>query len=99
MRKIITLPILLIAFVACNSDCPNSITVKQREFLKSKIELNTEKLLVKVEETGYSPAGKKFIEICNSVNAQTQAIIEAIEKGERIAEDDIAELINATNYK
>lgn len=77
----------------------NSLTSIQNDYPKTKIKDSKARLNDKVLETGYSPAGKRFIEICEQFTSQTNELIERISNNEMINSSDIKELISLTNYK
>ncbi|MEQ6117915.1 hypothetical protein [Reichenbachiella sp. MALMAid0571] len=67
--------------------------------MKRQIENSKSKLKDKVYETGYSPAGKRFIEISQQVSNRTTELIEKLSTNVAISTTDIDELIEMAKYE
>lgn len=100
-NKSLIIIIVIISFIVlgCSDQKSSTAFNDQFEFISSKIKSSHDKLITRVEETGYSPAGKKFIEISESVTNKTQELINRVNRGAIPQKQDISDLIASTRYK
>lgn len=99
MRKYLPIIFAVLVFWSCSDKQSNSANSIQNEFLKKQIENSKSKLKDKAYETGYSPAGKRFIEISQQVSNRTIELIEKLSTNVAIPTTDIDELIEMAKYE
>lgn len=92
---------VIFIFLLCSCEHKQSTTSNQHqiEYLNSKIKSSKNKLENKVLQTGYSPAGKRFIEISEQFTQKTNELINRIFNNEEITRSDIEELEHIVIYK
>lgn len=89
----------IVIFISCGNERTNTFTVLENNYLKKKIQESKVKLNDMVYQTGYSPAGKRFIEICEQFTNSTDELVKRVADNETISNADIEELIRLANYR
>ena len=88
-----SLVLLVIIFCSCSEQQANNTNALQNQFIEMQIENSRSKLIDKVEDTGYSPAGKRLIELSEQVSDRTNELIAMLSTNNSISASDIEELI------
>lgn len=89
----------IMVFISCGNERTSTLTAIENNYLKKKIQESKAKLNDMVHQTGYSPAGKRFIEICEQFTNSTDALVKRVADNEIISTADIEELIRVANYQ
>ncbi|MBL3657438.1 hypothetical protein [Fulvivirga sediminis] len=99
MNKFLMLLLSLLIFESCSNERVDSAVLIKNDYLKTKINEATDKLNDKVLETGSSPAGKRFIRMCEQFSSRTDELIKRISNDSIIELSDLDDLISLTRYK
>lgn len=93
--------LILLGFLllSCNKQSTSVDSSNQIEFIKAQINRRSSDLITHVEETGYSPAGKEFIEISEKLSEKTQNLISKIDNGEIPQKEVVHEIIDLANNR